>query len=221
MRHSHAWLICAAAASLSAGCSGSVPLRGGHPDQGIAAIILGARFITPSGETQSGRFYINLEGEEGRRAEIYRVPIVPHQTLLYQIEPDIYRLSVTRNWLGFPQPTLKVRIAGRTYRMPFPREVLRKAPCNIKGKKVVPIGVFEVQLQQALPGQAPKVQIYIDDSIPTRRQLVQSIIHQMMDPNVSAEDRERAIAWSRALQNALLDILAEAETERAPLFKTP
>jgi hypothetical protein len=114
-----------------------------------------------------------------------------------------------------------VRIAGRTYRMPFPREVLRKPPINIKGKKVLPIGVFEVQLQQALPGQTPKVQIVIDDSIPTRRQLVQDIIHQMMDPNIPAEDRERAISWSRALQNALLDILAEAETERPPLFKTP
>jgi len=221
MRYSQALLVCGAAALLSAGCSGSMPLRSGRPEEGIAAVILGARFTTPAGETQSGVLYVNLEGEEGRLAEVYRVPILPHQTLLYQIEPDIYRLSVTRSWLGFPQPTLKVRIAGRTYRMPFPREVLRKAPLNIKGKKVFPIGVFEVQLQQALPGQTPQVKISIDDSIPTRRQLVQDIIHQMMDPNVHPDDRERAIAWSRALQNALLDILAEAETERAPLFKTP
>ncbi|MCX5794161.1 MAG: hypothetical protein NTY77_01525 [Elusimicrobia bacterium] len=221
MRHLPASLVCAAAALLGAGCSGSAPLRKGLPEQGIAAIILGARFTTPAGETQSGGFYVNLEGEGGRVAEMYRVPIVPHQTMLYQVEPDIYRLSVTRNFLGFPQPTLKVYIAGRAYRMPFPREILRKAPLNIKGKKIFPIGVFQVQLQQALPGQTPKVKISIDDSIPTRRQIVQDIIHQMMDPTIPLDDRERSIAWSRALQNALLDILAEAETERAPLFKTP
>ena len=39
----------------------------------------------------------------------------------------------------------------------------------------------------------------------------------MMDPSVHAEDRESAIAWSRALQNALMDLVSE--TERAPLFK--
>jgi hypothetical protein len=221
MRHSHVLLVCGAAALLGAGCSGSSPLRNGRPETGVAAIILGARFTTPAGETQSGNFHVNLEGKEGSRAETYRVPIVPHQTTLYQVEPDSYRLSVTRNWLGFPQPTLKVRIADRTYRTPFPREVLRKAPLDIKGQKVFPIGVFEVQLQQALPGQAPKVRISIDDSIPTRRQLVQDIIHRMMDPNAPPEDRERAVAWSHALQNVLLDILAEAETERAPLFKAP
>jgi hypothetical protein len=220
MRHFHAFSICGAAWLLGCGCSGSMPLRSGTPDEGIAAIILGARFSTPAGETQSGIFYVNLEGEAGR-AEAYRVPIVPHQTRLYQVEPDIYRLSVTRNFLGFPQPILKVRIAGRTYHIRFPSEILRKAPLNIKGKKVFPIGVFEVQLQQALPGQPPKIKIDIDDSIPTRRQIVQDVIHDMMDPNVPAEDRDRAVAWSRALQNVLLEILAEAETERPPLFKAP
>jgi hypothetical protein len=220
MRHFPALLICAAWL-MGAGCSGSIPLRDGRPEEGMAAVILGARFTTPAGETQSGIFHVNLEGTDAGRAETYRVPIVPHQTKLYQVEPDVYRLSVTRNWLGFPQPTLKVRIAGRTYRMPFPREVLRRAPLNIKGKKAFPVGIFEVQLQPALPGQPPRVKISIDDSITARRQVVQDIIHQMMDPNISAEDREMAIAWSRPLQNVLLEILAEAETERAPLFKAP
>ena len=196
-------------------------MRDGLPEEGIAAVIIGSRFITPAGETQSGVFYVNLEGEAGRRAEMYRVPILPHQTLLYLVEPDIYRLSVTRNLFGFPQPTLKVRIAGRTYRIPFPRDVLRKAPLNIKGKKVFPIGVFEVHLQQPLPGQIPQVKIFIDDSIQTRRQIVQDVIHQMMDPKVAPAQREVSIAWSRALQNALLDLLAEAEAERPPMFKTP
>ena len=221
MRHSQALLVGGAAWLLGAGCSGSMPLRNGRPETGVAAVIVGARYTSPAGETQSGIFHVNLEGKEGRQAEIYRVPIVAHQTILYQVEPDVYRLSVTRNWLGFPQPTLKARIAGRTYRMSFPREVLRKAPLNIKGKKVFPIGVFEVQLQQALPGQPPKIKISLDDSLPTRRRIVQEIIHQMMDPNVPPEDRERAVAWLHALQDVLLDILAEAETERPPLFKTP
>jgi hypothetical protein len=221
MRHSRAILVCAAAWLLGAGCSGSIPLRNGRPEQGIAAIILGARFITPAGETQSGVFHVNLEGQDSMRSETYRVPVLPHQTMLYQVEPDVYRFNVTRNWLGWPQPRLKVRIAGRTYRMPFPREVLRKPPLDIKGKKVFSVGVFEVKLQQALPSQAPKVTVNIDDSIPTRRQLVQDVIHQMMDTSIPVEERETAIAWSRALQNALLSILSEAETERAPLFKTP
>ncbi|MDD5629886.1 MAG: hypothetical protein PHU21_12525, partial [Elusimicrobia bacterium] len=149
MRRLSAPLVCAAALA-GAACSGSAPLRRGLPEQGIAAIILGARFTTPAGETNSGRFCFNLEGEGGRVAEVYRIPVEAHKTVLYQVEPDFYRLSVTRNLLGFPQPTLKVSILGRTYRMPFPREVLRKPPLNVRGKKVFPVGVFEVQLQQAL-----------------------------------------------------------------------
>jgi hypothetical protein len=220
MRHAHPLLI-GAALLLGAACAGNAPLRDGSPNDGLAAVIIGARFSTPAGETQSGVFYVNLEGEAGRRAEMYRVPIRPHQTILHVVEPDIYRLSVTRNLFGFPQPTLKVRIAGRTYRLPFPREVLRKAPLNIKGKKVFPIGVFDVRLQQPLPGQASQLKIVIDDSIQTRRQIIQDVIHQMMDPKVPQADRETAIAWARSLQNCLLDLLAEAEAERAPLYKTP
>jgi hypothetical protein len=210
-----------AAALIAAGCAGSAPRSEGRPDEGLAAVIYGARFMTPAGETKSGVFHVNLEGEGGRVAETYRLPVRPDRTVLHVVEPDVYRLSVTRNLFGFSQPILRVRIAGRKYRIPFPRDVLRKAPLNVKGKKVFPVGVFEVRLQQPLPGQTPQVRIHIDDSVQTRRDIVQDIIQKMMDPKVPAVERERCIVWARALQTKLLELLAEAEAERPPLYKTP
>ena len=214
-------LLLSAAAFAAAACAGSPPLRDAPPDEGYAAIIYGSRFITPSGETRSGIFRFNMEGEGGRSSELYRLVVHPAETVLHVVEPDVYRLSVTRNILGGPQPILKVRIAGRTYRTPFPRDVLRKPPLNVKGKKVFPLGVFEVRLQQALPGQAPQVKIHLDDSVQTRRDIVQDVIHQMMDPKLPTAQRETTIRWARALQTKLLELLAEAQLERVPLYKTP
>jgi hypothetical protein len=34
-------------------------------------------------------------------------------------------------------------------------------------------------------------------------------------------ERERCLVWARALQTKLLELLAEAEAERPPLYKTP
>ncbi|MBI5239713.1 MAG: hypothetical protein HY926_04515 [Elusimicrobia bacterium] len=210
-----------AAALCAAACAGNAPMKDTKPDEGYAAVIYGARFMTPAGETKSGLFRFNMEGAGGRSAVIYRMTVRPAETVLHVVEPDFYRLSVTRNILGFPQPILKVRIAGRTYRMPFPRDVLRKAPLNVKGKKVYPMGVFEVRLQQALPGQTPQVKIFLEDSVQTRRTIVQDVIHQMMDPRIQPSQRDITIGWARALQTKLLELLAEAEAERVPLYKTP
>ena len=217
MRHIP-WLAVCGAVWLGAGCSGSIPKRGGLPEEGIAAVVVGGRFITAAGETQSGILYLNLEGEGGRQAETYRLPILPHQSLLYQVEPGIYRLSVTRNWLGFAQPILKVRIAGGAYRLTFPRDILHKAAFDIQPRKIVSIGIFEVRLEPTLPGRPPMAKVHLDDSVAARRQIVQDIIHEMMDPTVAPAARESAVAWSRALQNSLMELLAE--TERAPLYKS-
>jgi hypothetical protein len=203
---------------LAGGCSGTIPTKGGLPEQGISAVIVSGRFLTPTGETQSGRIFVNLDGEGGKRAESYRLPIRPRQSLLYQVEPGLYRLSPTRNIFGFRQPILKVRIEGKNYFIPFPRDILRKAPLDIKPKRIVSIGVVEVHLQPALPGQTPTVKVRLDDSIAARRQIVQDIIHEMMDPATATDDRESAVAWSRALENSLMDLLSE--TERTPLYKS-
>ena len=211
-------ILIGAAALALAGCLATVPKQGGIPEQGIAAIIVAGRFLTPAGETRSGSLHIDLDGEGGKWAEIYQLPILPHQSLLYQIEPGSYHLSPTRNIFGLAQPMLKVQIAGRSYRIPFPREIWRRAALDIRPKKVVSIGVFEVLLQQPLPGQPPMVKVTLDDSLTSRRQIVQDIIHEMMDPAVATEKRDSAVAWSRALQNTLMELFSE--NERAPLYKS-
>ncbi len=62
------------------------------------------------------------------------------------------------------------------------------------------------------------VKVTLDDSLTSRRQIVQDIIHEMMDPAVATEKRDSAVAWSRALQNTLMELFSE--NERAPLYKS-
>ncbi|MDD5656249.1 MAG: hypothetical protein PHF00_03240 [Elusimicrobia bacterium] len=205
------------AAVLAAGCAGSVPKLRGIPEQGMAAVIVGGRFLLPTGETSGGSLYLNLEGEGGRRAEVYRLPIRPRQTLLYQVEPGLYRLGPTRNFLGFYQPILKARVEDQIFRIPFPRDILRQSAFDLKPKGIVAIGVFEVRVEPALPGRRPTLKVRLDDSLDARRGIVQNVVREMMDPKVPAKNRESAIAWARALQNALMNLVSE--TERAPLFK--
>lgn len=204
-------------AALTAGCSGTVPRLRGTPAQGMAAVLVGGRFLLPTGETSGGRLHVNLEGEGGRRAEVYRLPIRPREVLLYQIEPGKYRLAPTRGLLGFHQPMLKVRVEDRVFRIPFPRDILRHDAYDIQPKKIVSIGIFEATVEPALPGRRPTLKVRLDDSIEARRAVVQSVIHEMMDPNVPTANRESAIAWARALQNTLMTLVSE--TERAPLYK--
>lgn len=202
---------------LVAGCSGTTPTLRGVPEQGIAAVLIGGRFLAPSGETLSGELSLNLEGEGGRRAEVYRLAVRPGQNLLYQIEPGLYRLGPTRSLLGRPQAQLEVRIEGGLYRIPFPRDILRTPALDVKPKKIVPIGIVEVRLEPPLPGRPPSVKVRLDDSAQTRRRIVQDVIREMMDPAAPAKTRESAVAWSRALQNSLLELLSE--DERPPLYK--
>jgi hypothetical protein len=49
-----------------------------------------------------------------------------------------------------------------------------------------------------------------------RRKVVQDTIREMMDPTHSLDTRESIVSWSRALQNSLLDILAEED--HRPLY---
>lgn len=211
------FLTALAVSSALAGCAGTNPEINGLPEQGMSAVIIGGRFLLPTGETRKGTTYLNLEGEGGRQAEVYRLRLFPRQSLLYHVEPGVYRISPTRSIFGFHRKTMKVKIDGVSYQMPFPREILRKSSIDIKPKKIVALGVLEAKVSAALPGQHPLLRVRLDDSIDARRQLVQDVIHQMMDPAASLETRESAIAWSRALENSLMELVAESE--RSPTFK--
>lgn len=198
-------------------CRGTVPERNAPPEQAISAILIGSRFILPSGETKKGFVAVNLETEGGDRAEVYRIPVRDGQNFLYLVEPGTYRLMPTRSIFGFTQDELKVVIEGRTYRVPFPREILRLPAYNIKPKKIITFGVLEAKVMPALPGRKPEMKVRLDDSVAARRKVVQDMIREMMDPARPLDARESAISWSRAIQNSLLDILSEED--KKPMYK--
>lgn len=208
-------ILLAAALGLAA-CQGTVPDRDAPPEQAISAIVIGARMILPSGETRNGETAVNFETDGGSRAEVYRLPVKGGENFLYLIEPGTYRLAPTRSIFGFYQPTMTVYIEGRKYRLPFPRDIQRLDAYTIKPSKILAMGILEARVLPALPGRPPEIRVRLDDSVLARRKVVQDTIRAMMDPNRSLDVRESAISWSRALQNSLLDILAEED--HRPLY---
>ena len=203
---------------LGSGCMGTSPSLGHDPERGLASVLVGVRFFLPSGQTRSGEAWINLEGEgDHGNGETYRIPLDPGLPMLYQIEPDLYRLAPTRSIFGTPQPTLKVRLEGRTYRAPFPREVTRKAAVAIKSRKIVSLGILEFRLSSALPGRHPSLKVRLDDSASARSSLVQEALRSTLEPTAPNWYRNNAVTWSRALEETLVGI--SAEPEAAPLYK--
>lgn len=197
-----------------AACRGSVPERNAPPEQAISAILIGCKTILPSGETRNGRIVANFESEGGRQAEVYRLPLKGGENYLYLIEPGTYRLAPTRSIFGFYQPTMKVVIEGRAYVLPFPRDLLRQHAYEIKPGKITAMGSLEATVMPALPGQKPTIRVRLDDSTQARRDVVQNTIRDMMDPRKPSEVRESSIAWSRALQNSLMELLAEEQSRQ-------
>lgn len=197
------------------GCRGTAPALFQPPEAGIASVLIGCRMILPTGETPDGYLALNLEDQDG--GETYRLPVKPQRVLLYQIEPGVYKLMPTRSIFGFHQDTLRVTIEGRTYRVPFPRELLRLETMSVKPRKIVSIGVVEVTLSGRRPGQAPTVRVRLDDSVTARRSLAEALIHAMMDPNAPNDMRSSALAWTRALEETLSEVVSEKE--RAPAFR--
>ncbi len=206
-------LLAAAVLALAA-CRGAVPERNALPEQSISAILITCKTILPTGETRNGRITINFESEGGRQAEVYRLPLTSGENYLFLVEPGIYRIAPTRSLLGFYQPTMEVVIEGRTYSLPFPRDLLRQHAYAIKPGKITSLGMLEAKVFPALPGQKPTIRVRLDDSPLARRNTVQSAIRDMMDPRKSLEVRESALAWSRALQNSLMEMAAEDEQRR-------
>jgi hypothetical protein len=192
-------------------CRGTVPPRSAPPEQAISAILVGCRLVLPTGETRNGQIAINFESEGGRHGEKYRVPVRGGEYYLYLVEPGDYKIMPTRSWLGFHQLDMTLTIEGRRYRLPFPRELLRQKTYEIRPSKIVSMGILEAKVMPALPGQKPTVRVRLDDSVQARRTVVQELIRDMMNPRRSTDQRESAIAWSRALQNNLLDLLAEED----------
>jgi hypothetical protein len=208
-------ILLAAALALTA-CSGTVPDRDAPPEQAISAVVIGARMILPSGETRNGTTAINFETEGGSRAEVYRLPVKGGENFLYLIEPGTYRLAPTRSVFGFYQPLMTVDIEGRSYRLPFPRDIQRLDAYTIKASKILALGILEVRVMPALPGRRPEVRVRLDDSVMSRRKVVQETIHEMMDSTRSFETRDSAMSWTRALQTSLMDILSEED--HRPLY---
>ena len=202
-------LLAAAVLSLAA-CRGEVPLRNAPPEQAISAILISGKMVLPSGESRDGRLEIGFE-TDGGQGEVYRVPVRADENDLFLVEPGSYRLAPTRTLFGGYQPTLTVVIDGRTYHPPFPRELMSLGPYEVKPTKVLALGELVATVLPALPGRTPEVRLRLDDSVAARRDLVQGLIRDMMDPNRPAAVRDSAIAWSRSLQNELMKILSEQD----------
>ncbi len=198
-----------------AACRGTKPVRFGESKFGFSSLIVRGRIITPTGEMTTGKMSLNMESEAADR---YRVPFEPGKTVVWRVEPDIYRIHPTRNIFGFVQRDLSVQIAGRNFRVPFPRHILRKEEIDIKPTRIIPLGILEVKLFPIRKGKPPKIIVTLDDSVETRRRLIQEVIDMMIDPTVPVRVRSAAISWTRALQGALLDVVGEQQEE--PAYKS-
>lgn len=197
------------------GCRGTVPPAFQPPEADIASVLIGCRMTLPTGETPDGWLAINLEGQDG--GETYRLRAVPQRALLYQVEPGLYALTPTRSIFGFHQALLKIVIEGRAYRVPFPRDILRMTDFMVKPRRIVALGVLDVTLTGRKPGQAPTVKVRLDNSPEARRLLVQDQIRMMMDPNAPADMRASAVAWTRALEETLSEVVTEIQSH--PVFR--
>ncbi|MFA6029293.1 MAG: hypothetical protein WC969_05530 [Elusimicrobiota bacterium] len=196
-----------------AACRGTSPIRYAESSLGFSSVIVGCRVLAPSGETKDGAGSINLESEDER----YALDLRPGRAQLLRIEPGVYRLGPTRNLFGTAQPQLRVVVQGRSYRVPFPRDILRLDELDVRPKRVVPLGVLEIQLLPYERGERPKVIVRFDASVATRRLLVEEVIGMMMDPKVPQDMRDSAISWARSLEQALLRV--QGERERLPAYK--
>lgn len=196
-------------------CRGTRPARYGDSRLGFAAVLVRGRIVTKKGATLPGYIALNLESDGGEK---YRLIFEGDRTTFLRIEPDVYRLHPTRNMFGLIKNYITVRINKTRFRVPFPREILRKDVIDAKPTRVVPIGVLEARiLSVGGRDKRPKIVVHLDDSVTARRLLIEETIDSMMDPKTEMKVRDSAISWTRALENALVDL--QGEERRAPSFK--
>ena len=196
--------------SILAGCRGTRPAYYGKAQLGFGAILVGARIITPNGESNVGLMEMNFESDNER----YRIRFMPEETSLLRIEPDVYRLYPTRTPVGRVEARMRVRIDGRTYRVPFPRSVLRLRPFEVPPTKLLPVGILEARLLPIERGKRPIIQVRLDDSVSARRKLLESVIDKQMNPKTEPNIRDSTITWTRALEQALIRLQGEEEEKR-------
>jgi len=196
--------------ALLVGCRGSRPEYYGQSSLGFGAVLISARIITPNGETNVGLMEMNFESENER----YRMKFRPGKTSLMKLEPDVYRLHPTRTPFGRVEARMRVKIDGRSYRVPFPRSVLRLRPIDVPPTKIVAIGILEARLLPIERGQRPIIKVRLDDSIQARRELIESVINKQMNPKTPPNIRDSTITWTRALEQALIRLLGEEERKR-------
>jgi hypothetical protein len=197
---------------LASACRGSKPVRFGESKFGFSAVILRGRIITPTGEIKEGRMSLNLESES---ADNYRLNFEPGETTVLRVEPDIYRLHPTRSIFGRVQRQLTVVIAGRAFRVPFPRSILRREQVDLRPTKVAAIGILEAKLMPIQKGKPPKIVVRLIDDIDTKRELLEEVIEKMMDPRVSVSIRSASVSWTRAIEDSLIDLQGLGNEEPA------
>jgi hypothetical protein len=199
-----------------AGCRGVAPVYFGEAIPNVSAVLTRARITLPTGETKEGGLTLNLESQDDR----YRLPFLAKRTSLLRVEPGIYRIVPPRSLFGSVLPQLSVRVEGKTYWTQFPREMLRIETVEVKPARIVALGVLEIKLLPASRKETQKMVIHFDRGVETRRKLVQDVISSMMDPKAPPEARESAVTWTRALEQALAKLQAEAQEgpaiKRAP-----
>ncbi|MBI4375941.1 MAG: hypothetical protein HY549_05770 [Elusimicrobia bacterium] len=198
------------------GCGGSVPRTSVNPDETPSGIAIGGRFITGTGETRAGSISVMLRGEGGRERAVYRVPVDSQRPMVYALEPGKYALSEPRSSLGSAQDRIRVEFDGRSYDAPFPRDFLRKPPVELEAGKVLCLGAVEAKLISGLPGREPSLTIRLDDSFATRRELLERLIKDMVDPSVPAQHRNNLLSWSRSLNRSFSELLAEEKKPTRP-----
>jgi len=169
------------------------------------------RLISPSGEIRDGGIDINLESED----EKDRISVVPKETNLYVVNPGIYYLLPTRGVFGGQETEITVDFNGQSYRAPFPQSILHHDKIVVKPGKIVSIGVLEARLKLVPGNPQPELTVTLYDDVQTRRDLVEQMIHNMMDPKISPELRDNAANWTMALDQALID-LQEAHDAASP-----
>ena len=206
-----AWL--AAAGFVCAACQGSVPSLHGTGKSGYGAIIVRGQATTPSGETRRARMALGFESDQMR----YLIPFTPGHATMYVIEPGRYRVTPARGPFGISLDTLDVVVEGRSLSAPFPRDILRLDEIEVKPRHVVPIGILKVDVARKTGERRVHVRATLDTSKDSRRRLVEEKVQQMLDPRVDSDERDTAVSWNSAIDQALLDV--QSAPDLHPAFK--
>ncbi|MFA6091718.1 MAG: hypothetical protein WCU88_04465 [Elusimicrobiota bacterium] len=210
-------LFCAAAASaaLLGACRAGAPAYFGGTEPGKGAILVGIRLLDNSEELKEGRLRIDIESDEER----YGLILHPGRTVLVQVEPGDYRLLPEKTLFGGARTDISIVMKRRSYRMNFPRDLLRMEALPVKPGKVAAMGFIEAKLLPHAPGERPKILLRLDSSVDARRQNISDLIARMMDPQTPQSLREGAVSWARPLEQALVRV--QGEKDSAPSYLAP